>query len=84
MFDNKHKYVRLKKYDQFIFFPMITEHSTFKNLNPISAGFCYLDNEDKQLRCFGESYSLGIGAMEDDTQLATKQVYGIDAMLALL
>ena len=84
MFDNKHKYVRIKEYNQFIFFPITTEHSTFKHLNPISAGFCYLDNEDKRIRCFGKSHSLGIGAMEDDTNLATKQVYGIDAMLALL
>jgi len=82
MFDNKQKYVRLEDHDQFIFFNMITEHLTFKHLNPISAGFCYLDEQNK-VRCFGESFSLGLVAKEDDTLLATKQVYGIDAMDAI-
>ena len=82
--DTKQKYVRLKKYNSFIFFPMIIEHSTFKHLDPISAGFCYLD-EDQVVKCFGSSFSLGLNSIpEEDTKLATKQVYGIDAMLALI
>lgn len=76
--DNKHKYVRLEEYDVFIFFSMILNHTTFEHLNPISAGFCYLDNEDKKIRCFGESHSLGIGAKENDSELATKQIYGYE------
>ena len=82
MDDTKLKYVRLKAYDEIIIFPMLLEHSTFKNLNPISAGFCYIDQD--KVSCFGESVSLGIGGLEDDTQQATKQVFGVDAMLALL
>jgi hypothetical protein len=79
----KQKYVRLKELDSFIFFPEIIEHSTFKHLNPISAGFCYL-NDDDIVKCFGGSISLGIDSNSEDTILATKQVYGFDAMLKLL
>jgi len=79
----KQKYVRLKSYNSFIFFPQIIEHSTFKHLNPVSAGFCYLDG-DNVVKCFGKSISLGIDSDPEDTKLATKQVYGIDAMLALI
>jgi hypothetical protein len=45
--------------------------STFKNLNPQDFAIWIMKIND-------------LDAMEDDTQLATKQVYGIDAMLALL
>lgn len=79
----KQKYVRLKQYNSFIFFPQIIEHSTFKHLDLISAGFCYLDDNDV-VNCFGKSISLGIDSDPDDTKLATKQVYGVDAMLKLL
>lgn len=81
----RQKYVRLKEYDSFIFFPEIIEHSEFKRLNPISAGFCYLnDAECKEVKCFGRSISLGLDSKEDDTKLATKQVLGFDAWMALL
>lgn len=79
--DTKQKYVRLKEYNQIIIFPTIIEHSTFKHLNPISAGFCYI-NQDR-VSCFGESISLGIKGMEDDSFVATKQVFGWDAADAL-
>lgn len=74
--ETKHKYVRLPNYNQFIFFPTAIEHSTFRNLNPVSAGFCYLDNDDKKIKCFGESISLKLYSLEDDSYHATKQVYG--------
>lgn len=75
--DTKQKYVRLKEYNQIIIFHPATEHSKFKNMNPISAGFCYV-NDDK-VECFGESISLGIKSMEDDSYIATKQIFGWDA-----
>lgn len=78
MDSTKHKYVRLKRYDEFIFFPESIEHSSFKNRDPISAGFCYFNTDKTIVECYGESYSLGIKSKEDDTKLATKQVYGID------
>lgn len=80
--DTKQKYVRLKRYDEIIIFPQILEHSEFKNLGVISAGFCYIE-KDKVL-CFGESVSLRLKSNEEeDTKLATKQIYGFDAMLNL-
>ena len=72
--DTKQKYVRLKEYDQIIIFPMIIEHADFINMNPISAGFCYVD--DKKISCFGNSVSLRLDSKEDDTFIATKQIYG--------
>jgi hypothetical protein len=82
MFDNRQKYIRFGEYNSFLFFPTIIDHKVFKHLNPISAGFCYLDQVNV-VYCFGESVSLELQSMEDDTKLATKQVYGIDAMLNL-
>jgi len=78
MNNTKHKYVRLKKYNQIIFFPQTLNHSDFNMFDLISAGYCYLDNEDNKIRCFGESLSLGIGSLEEDSELATKQVYGYE------
>ena len=80
--DTKQKYVRLKEYNQIIIFPTIIEHSSFKNMDPISAGFCYV-NSDK-ISCFGESISLRLEGMEDDSFIATKQVFGWDAAEKLL
>lgn len=79
MFDTKQKYVRLERYDEIIIFPCLIEHSEFKNLNPISAGFCYIG--DNEVNCFGESYSLKLKSHEDDSNLATKQIFGFDAMM---
>lgn len=78
MDDTKLKYVRLKKYNEIIIFPIILDHSTFKHLNPISAGFCYI--YDNEVKCFGESVTLKIKALEDDSYYATKQIFGNDAI----
>jgi len=79
---NKLKYVRLEDNDEIIIFPMMIEHKTFKLLNPISAGFCYINQNE--VKCFGKSLSLDIKSIKDeDTLLATKQVFGDDAMLNL-
>jgi hypothetical protein len=78
----KMKYVKVGDYNSIIIFPTIIEHSKFKNLNPISAGFCYIS--DEKVVCFGESVSLGLKANERlDTIDATKQYCGVDAMLKL-
>jgi hypothetical protein len=70
----KHKYVRLKKYDEIIIFPVIIDHSDFKNFGVISAGFCYVEKD--QVLCFGESVSLKLKSKEEDTDIATKQFFG--------
>jgi hypothetical protein len=76
------KYVRLKDYDSFIIFPQIIEHSTFAHLSPISAGFCFVNNDE--VRCYGKSISLGIGSNKEDSKLATRQIFGLEAMLMLV
>jgi spore cortex formation protein SpoVR/YcgB (stage V sporulation) len=80
--DTKQKYVRLKQYDTIIIFPEGLNHSDFKHMNPISAGFCCVEKD--KVQCFGESYSLRMKSDSEDTKLATKQIFGIDTMLALL
>lgn len=78
----KQKYVRLKQYDTIIIFPEVLNHSDFKHMNPVSAGFCYVEKE--KIQCFGESYSLRMKSDPEDTKIATKQIFGVEAMLALL
>jgi len=83
--NTKLKFVRLKQYNEVIIFPCVIEHSKFKHLNPISAGFCYILGDEQRVNCFGESYSLGLKADEkQDTIEATKWVFGIDAMLNVM
>jgi len=42
----------------------------------ISAGFCYINSKDETVDCFGESVSLKIKCLEDDSYFATKHVFG--------
>jgi hypothetical protein len=52
-------------------------HDTFKDLNPVSAGFCNIRRN--KVDCFGESWSLGLKSdMKDDSFQATRLVYNID------
>lgn len=80
----KMKYVRLEQYNQVIIFPCVMEHSTFRGLDPKSAGFCYFNPSAKRVDCFGESISLGIKSDKKDTYHATKQVFGYDEANAIL
>lgn len=74
------KYIRLGGgLDEIVIFPMTLEHSSFEEMNPISAGFCIICN--KSVKCYGESVSLELNSMSDDSNLATKQVFGLMAML---
>ena len=43
-------------------------HFDFKNLSPISAGFCKLENG--KFKCYGKSWSLRVSSHPDDTDLA--------------
>lgn len=79
----KMKYVKIGTYNSIVIFPTIIEHSAFKHLNPITAGFCYIN--ENSVDCFGKSYSLGIESNpEKDTEEATKQYLGIDALINLI
>ena len=75
--DTKQKFVRLGEYNQVIIFPGTLQHSEFSNLNPISAGFCHVYKN--RIDCFGESISLGLKSKDDDSFMATKQVFGYQA-----
>jgi hypothetical protein len=76
--DNTQKYVKIGRYNEIIIFPCTIEHSTFKHLNPVSAGFCYINC--KKIDCFGESYSLDLKSNKEDSFFATRQIFGIDAI----
>ena len=69
------------------------QHLSFEDLGSLEDLFYQLavdlshnagDAENKKVSCYGSSYSLNLKSEEDDTKEATKQVFGIDAMLALL
>lgn len=78
------KYVRIKEYNGKIIIPCFVEHSCMENLNPVSAGFCLVDADNKKVFCYGSSELLNLKSDENDTKEATKQVFGYDAMLSLL
>lgn len=74
----KQKYVRLHAYNSIIIFPEIIQHSDFMGWNVKSAGFCYINTDEKTVKCFGESISLGLKSDEQDSQLATRQLFEND------
>lgn len=81
--DTRQKYVKLKQYNAIIIFPCHIEHSKFKNLEPITAGFCYV--HENKVTCFGNSISLDLESdPEDDSKEATKQLFGYDAIRNLI
>ena len=79
--DTKQKYVRLEEYNSIIIFDDILNHSDFENFEPISAGFCYIGKES--ITCFGNSISLNLNSRPEDTEIATKQLFGIEAVIKL-
>jgi len=82
--DRKQKYVRLKEYNEVIIFPCIIEHSKFRSFGVHSAEFCYVDEIDVSISCFGESISLNLESDPQDSFYATKQVFGWDRAKELL
>ena len=75
------KYIRTPD-DEIIIFPSSIEHNAFKKLNPISAGFCEVGQNN--IRCYGWSFSLGLDSKPDeDTFQATMQLFGVKNALNL-
>jgi len=73
------KYIRTKE-NQIIVFSESIQHSEFRNLNPISAGFISFGidkDRNPDCTCYGDSFSLKLKSMEDDTRLAKMQILGI-------
>jgi len=74
----KVKYIRTDD-DVIIVFCELLQHSEFKRFNPISAGFISfgVNNQgNPSCTCYGESVSLNLQSMEDDTMLARRQILG--------
>ena len=78
---NKVKYIRTKD-DEIIIFGEIMQHSDFRNLQPVSAGFISfgINKEGKPTcSCYGRSVSLNLDSNEEeDTQLAKLQLGMLD------
>lgn len=78
------KYIKTRN-DEVIIFPATIDHSDMRSFNPVSAGFCSVKHDTKKVSCFGSSYSLNISSNpEEDSFLATRQVFRIEAAINLL
>ena len=74
----KQKYIRTSN-NRIIVFPELMQHSEFKSFNPISAGFISIgigQDRNPDCTCYGQSVSLQLKSLEDDTLLAKKQILG--------
>ena len=81
----KQKYVRLKEYGSIIIFAPVIGHSEFKHFGVVSAGFCYVDEKNEKIDCFGESIGLGLKSNEyEDSVKATMQIFGTDAAIRIM
>ena len=70
------KYIRTKD-NQIIVFSEAMKHSEFKSFNPISAGFVAFytgAKGDPDVVCSGQSFSLNLKPLPDDTDLARQQL----------
>lgn len=69
------KYIKTED-NQIIIFPAKFQHSEFKYLNPVSAGFIAIGakgKSDPDITCYGESFSLKLKSAEIDSEIARKQ-----------
>jgi hypothetical protein len=73
----KQKYIRLREYDEIVIFPIAMNHSIFKFLDPISAGFCEIVENENKVICYGESLSIGMESHKYDSMIASNQLFGI-------
>jgi len=74
----KLKYIRIGLFrnERIVIFSPEIQHSEFKHLAPVTAGFCEINTNDKRVRCFGSSASLGLQASVMDSDIATEQIFG--------
>ena len=59
-----------------IIFPALVDHSSFKGLHPVAAGFVSIDGMIgmPDVACWGESVSLGIGSRAGDAVLIKREL----------
>lgn len=78
---SKTKYIKTES-NQIIVFSEHIQHSRFKFMNPVSAGFIFFNNNSDGLpdcHCYGESVSLELKSDEKvDSALARIQILGCD------
>ena len=71
----KLKYIKTQD-DEIIAFSLLIDHIRFKNLDPKSAGFLFInsdENRELSCNCIGESVGLGLKADDEDSKLAKIQ-----------
>ena len=76
----KIKYIKTKD-KEIIMFGEIMQHSDFRHMNPVSAGFISIGIDkigNPSCTCYGKSISLGMDSHEEDTRLAKLQFGFID------
>jgi hypothetical protein len=74
----KTKYVKTKD-DEIIVFGEIMQHSDFRSMNPVSAGFISfgIDKEgNPTCSCYGHSVSLGLVSDEEKDTLLARRTFG--------
>lgn len=71
----KNKYIRTKS--TFIIFSEPLKHSEINPISDlISAGFCHFDSIEQKWMCYGDSVSLKLKSLSEDSELLTKQMNG--------
>lgn len=71
----KTKYIRTM-HGFIVFAEPLTHHEVAGGFKVISAGFCHLDHRSLEWKCYGESISLTLKSLPEDSQLLTKQFNG--------
>jgi hypothetical protein len=66
------KYVRAR--EAFIVFAEPESHSRLINFNVISAGFCHFNRADLCWICYGNSVSLNLSSLDEDSELLNRQM----------
>jgi hypothetical protein len=74
MFHFKLKYIRTKD-NEIIVFRETLVHKDFSKFEPVSAGFCHMNSTDRKVVCYGESVSLRLKSLPEDSDLATHQFF---------
>lgn len=70
---------------EIVLFPCSIAHNLLDKLKPVSAGYCRINRKKKIVECYGEASSIKLKSNEKiDSEVATFQIFGIDAALAVL
>lgn len=73
------KYIQFREhgcgFDSVIVFPEWTPHDTFRNLNVISAGFCMIHHDTREVTVYGGSVSLKLRSDPSAADLIKKLIF---------